>query len=340
MTTEKQVMEKLDEVLVPGVARSAVKMNLVREIKIADHKVDIALSSAAINEDAREWLKKEIDEAVKQLAGVKETSIIFHDGKPQDINQIQNRIAIMSGKGGVGKSLVTAMLAASLTRQGKDVGILDGDITGPSIPKILGVSKSRPIGDTSGLLPVPTRSGIEVMSINLVLEFEDDAVIWRGPLIGKALQQFWQDVLWGKLDYLLIDLPPGTSDAPLTVMQSMSLTGVIIVFSPQELATMVVKKAVKMANNMSIPILGLVENMSYFVVPGSKEKLELFGKSKLNEMAEQTGVSLKVQIPVDPELASLCDRGRIESYKLDEFDKFTRKLMQQLTPKSADNKNK
>ena len=336
MTTEKQVLEKLDGVLVPGVARSAVKMNLVREIKVTDHKVDIALSSAAINEDAREWLKKEIDEAVKQLAGVKETSITFHDGKPQDINQVANRIAIMSGKGGVGKSLVTAMLGASLVRQGKEVGILDGDITGPSIPKIMGVSKSRPVGDTTGLLPVPTRSGIEVMSINLVLEFEDDAVIWRGPLIGKALQQFWQDVLWGKLDYLLIDLPPGTSDAPLTVMQSMSLTGVIVVFSPQELATMVVKKAVKMANNMNIPILGLVENMSYFEVPGTKEKLELFGKSKIKDMAEQTGVPLKVQIPVDPEIARLCDGGRIESYKSEEFDKFTRKLIQQLTPKSGE----
>jgi len=336
MATEKQILKKLDGVLVPGVARSVVKMNLVQGVKVSDHTATVELSSAAINEDAREWLKKEIDEAVKTLDGIQETGIVFHEGKPQDINQIANRIAIMSGKGGVGKSLVTAMLAASLTRQDKDVGILDGDITGPSIPKILGVSKSRPVGDTTGLLPVPTRSGIEVMSINLVLEFEDDAVIWRGPLIGKALQQFWQDVLWGKLDYLLIDLPPGTSDAPLTVMQSMSLTGVIIVFSPQELATMVVKKAVKMARNMNIPILGLVENMSYFEVPGTGEHLELFGESKLKGMVEQTGVSLTAQIPVDPKLAQLCDRGKIESYQLDEFDRFTRELIKQLAPKSDD----
>jgi len=334
MITKEQVMQRLETVLVPGVMRSPLKMNLLQDIKISDHKVEITLTSAAIHPDAQEWLKQKIEEAVKQVDGVRETSVNFTDGKPKDSNKIDRMIAVMSGKGGVGKSLVTALLAASLARLGKEVGVLDGDITGPSIPKVFGLSRGRPSGSDSGLLPVLSRSGVEIMSINLLLEHEDDAVIWRGPLIGKVIQQFWEDVLWGKLDYLLIDLPPGTADAPLTVMQSLPLSGVVIVFSPQELAAMVVKKAVKMANAMHIPILGLVENMSYFEVPGGKRRLELFGKSKVQEMVTMTGVSHLVRIPVDPELARLCDEGRIEQYQNDEFDQFARGLTDFLSPKS------
>jgi Mrp family chromosome partitioning ATPase len=334
MPTEEQVKEKLEGILVPGVMRSLVKMNLLSDIKISDHKVEITLASAAIHPGAQDLMKEKIEEALKQMPEVQETIVNFTDGKPKDINKIDRVIAVMSGKGGVGKSLVTALLAASLARQGKEVGVLDADITGPSIPKIFGLSKGRPSGSDSGLLPVPSRLGIEIMSINLVLEHEDDAVIWRGPLIGKVIQQFWDDVLWGKLDYLLVDLPPGTADAPLTVMQSLPLSGVVIVFSPQELAAMVVKKAVKMATTMNIPILGLVENMSYFEIPGTKKRLELFGKSRVEEMVNITGVSNVVRIPIDPELARLCDEGKIEKYQNKEFDQFAQKLTEFLNAKT------
>jgi Mrp family chromosome partitioning ATPase len=221
-------------------------------------------------------------------------------------------IAVMSGKGGVGKSLVAGLAALSLAQRGREVGILDADITGPSIPKMFGIT-ARPLVGETGFLPVLSRTGIKIMSTNLLLPREDDAVIWRGPLIGKAITQFWEEVLWGRLDYLIVDLPPGTADAPLTVMQSLPLSGVIIVFSPQQLTAMVVRKAVRMAREtMHIPILGVVENMSYLVVPGTGEKLDLFGKSRADEMAKAAGAPLLVKIPVDPELARLCDDGDIE----------------------------
>jgi Mrp family chromosome partitioning ATPase len=256
-----------------------------------------------------------VQDAIKSLPGVSTVNMNFVDLKPKDVNEIKKVIAVMSGKGGVGKSLVTSLISIALTRHGKEVGILDADITGPSIPKMFGVGGVRPSGSENGMLPVLSRMGIEVMSINLLLPHEDDAVIWRGPLIGKAITQFWEEVLWGYLDYLIVDLPPGTADAPLTVMQSLPLSGVIIVFSPQELAAMVVRKAVKMAQeSMHIPILGVVENMSYFVLPDTGKKLEIFGKSKAEEMAKVAGAPLLGKIPIDPVLAQLCDEGDIERY--------------------------
>jgi hydrogenase maturation protease len=219
----------------------------------------------------------------------------------------------MSGKGGVGKSLVASLTAIALKRQGFEVGILDADITGSSIPRMFGIT-DRPGGSDSGILPVSSRSGVEVMSINLLLPSEDDAVIWRGPLIGKAITQFWEEVLWGKLDYLIVDLPPGTADAPLTVMQTLPITGIIIVFTPQELTTMVVRKAVKMVQQMGKPILGVVENMSYLYVPEIDKRIELFGKSRGEEMAQAANAPLLGQLPIDPALAKLCDEGNIERY--------------------------
>jgi Mrp family chromosome partitioning ATPase len=211
------------------------------------------------------------------------------------------------------------------------VGILDADITGPSIPRMFGIT-SRPMGSDTGILPVLSRVGIEIMSINLLLPHEDDAVVWRGPLIGKAITQFWEEVLWGKLDYLIVDLPPGTADAPLTVMQSLPLSGVVIVFSPQELAAMVVRKAVKMAREaMHIPILGVVENMSYFVIPETGKKMELFGKSRAEEMAKSAGAPLLGQIPIDPELARLCDEGDIERYDSELIKGFAEAITQAIT---------
>ena len=317
MPTEEQVRESLDGVLVPGVMRSLLKLNLVRQVAISDDKVDITLASAALNQETQDWLRDKVGGVIKKLPGVNGIKVSFADARPKDVNEVASVIAVMSGKGGVGKSLVAGLAALSLARRGREVGILDADITGPSIPRMFGVS-ARPMGSDTGVLPVLSARGIEIMSINLLLPHEDDAVIWRGPLIGKVITQFWDDVLWGKLDYLIVDLPPGTADAPLTVMQSLPLSGVIIVFSPQQLAAMVVRKAVKMAREtMHIPILGVVENMSYFILPETGKKLELFGKSRAQEMAEAAGAPLLAQIPLDPELARLCDEGDIERYSSD-----------------------
>lgn len=232
---------------------------------------------------------------------------------PHELSKIAHVVAVMSGKGGVGKSSVTALLATALGRKGLKVGVLDADITGPSIPRLFGVHQ-RPEITEMGMFPSSTETGIEVMSLNLLLDEEDDPVIWRGPLIGGAVKQFWTDVIWGELDYLLIDLPPGTGDSPLTVMQVFPLSGLIIVTSPQELANMVVKKAIKMAEKMQIPIIGLVENMSYAICPHCSEKWELFGPSRGAKVAEDTGIPFLGAIPLDPKLTALCDTGKVEQY--------------------------
>ncbi|TET88514.1 MAG: ATP-binding protein, partial [Dehalococcoidia bacterium] len=208
------------------------------------------------------------------------------------------------------------------------------DITGPSIPRMFGIA-ARPTGSDTGILPVLSRAGIEIMSINLLLPNEDDAVIWRGPLIGNTIKQFWEEVLWGRLDYLVVDLPPGTADAPLTVMQLLPLSGVVIVFSPQELAVMVVKKAIQMTRKMNIPILGVVENMSYFVVPDTGKRIELFGNSKGQEMAKAAGAPLLGQLPIDPELAKLCDEGNIEGYHSEVMDGFAEAFLQAMSARAT-----
>jgi hydrogenase maturation protease len=325
MPTREEVMKSLETVLVPGAMRSLAKMNLVRSIDVNDHKIDVALASAALAPEAQEWLREKVKDAIGKLAGVNEVNVSFVDGKPKDLNKINHILAVMSGKGGVGKSLVASLTAVALKRQGYEVGILDADITGPSIPKMFGIT-ARPAGSDSGILPVSSKSGIEVMSINLLLPSEDDAVIWRGPLIGRAITQFWEEVLWGKLDYLIVDLPPGTADAPITVMQSLPISGIVIVFTPQDLTAMVVRKAVNMARQMGKPILGVVENMSYLYVPEIDKKIELFGKSRGEEMAKAAHAPLMGQLPIDPELARLCDEGNIERYDSEIYDAFVRNL--------------
>jgi len=333
MVTE-QIKESLQDILVPGVMRSLPKLNLVRQIAISDCKVDISLAAAGLDSGTQDWLKSKVSEAVGPLAGTSQVNVNFVPAAPKEVNEVGSVIAVMSGKGGVGKSLVAALLSIALVRDGKEVGLLDADITGPSIPKIFGLSGTRPRGSESGILPVLSKLGISIMSINLLLEHEDDAVIWRGPIISRVIQQFWEDVLWGKLDYLIVDLPPGTADAPLTVLQTIPSSGIVIVFSPQELAAMVVKKAVRMAHQMKIPILGVVENMSYFVPPGSKKKLELFGKSRSQEMSEAAGAPLLAQIPINPELAKLCDEGKIERYNSKIFDSLSRNFIHALSVKA------
>jgi len=234
--------------------------------------------------------------------------------KPNELSSIAHVVAVMSGKGGVGKSSVTALLAVRLSRQGFRVGIMDADITGPSIPRMFGV-KEQPVSLGFGILPVRSKTGISIMSLNLLLPHEDDPVIWRGPLIAGAVRQFWTDVAWGDLDYLLVDLPPGTGDAPLTVLQSLPLDGLVIVSSPQDLAVMVVKKAIKMAGMLGAPILGLVENMTYATCPRCGETLRLFGPGQGERVAQETGVPFLGELPLDPHLAELCDRGEVEQYE-------------------------
>ena len=328
MPTKEQVIESLVTVLVPA-SRSIVGMNLVREITISEGKINISLASTGLIPGAQDWIKDQAKEAVEKLPGVKEVAIEYSDVPAKELNKIERVIAVMSGKGGVGKSLVSSLVAIALKRQGYEVGILDADITGPSIPRMFGLN-AQASGNESGLLPVPSKSGIEVMSINLLLPSEDDAVIWRGPLIGKAITQFWEEVLWGKLDYLIVDLPPGTADAPLTVMQQLPISGIIIVFTPQDLTAMVVRKAVKMAQQMGKPILGVVENMSYLYVPEIDKKIELFGKSRGEEMARSVGAPLLGQLPIDPELAKFCDEGDIERYNSEIYDTFVDNLTKAL----------
>jgi Mrp family chromosome partitioning ATPase len=313
VTTEEQIRESLEDVLVPGAMRSLTKLNLVRSISVADAKASISLASTALSPKSQDWLKVKVGETTRGIPGIKKVTIDFVEATPRELNEIKHTVAIMSGKGGVGKSLVTSLIGVSLARRGYEVGILDADITGPSIPRIFGID-GRPAGSDSGILPVLSHLGIGIMSINLILPHEDDAVVWRGPLIARTITQFWENVLWGRLDYLLVDLPPGTADAPLTVMQTLPLSGVVIVFSPQELAAMVVRKAVQMAQKMNIPIIGVVENMSYFLLPDSGKKIEIFGKSKADEMAKAAGAPLLGQLPIDPDLARLCDEGSIERY--------------------------
>jgi hydrogenase maturation protease len=306
-------MESLEKILVPDIRRSLVDMNLVREVSGAEGKVKVSLASAALAPAAQELLKAKVEEVVGKISGVKAVEVSFVEGKPKDINQIGHILAVMSGKGGVGKSLVAGLAAIALQRQGYEVGILDADITGASIPKMFGI-EARPTGSDTGIMPVLSRSGIEVMSINLLLPSEDDAVIWRGPLIARAITQFWEEVLWGRLDYLIVDLPPGTADAPLTVMQTLPVSGVVIVFTPQDLTTMIVRKAVKMAQKMNKEVVGVVENMSYLYLPELDKKIEVFGKSRGMEMATAAGAPLLGQLPIDPALAKLCDEGNIERY--------------------------
>jgi Mrp family chromosome partitioning ATPase len=311
--TKEQIMESLEKVLVPDIRRSVVKMNLIQEVSPADDKVDIALASTALAPATQQLIKAKVEEVVAELSGVKAVNVSFNEGKPKDLNKIGHIIAVMSGKGGVGKSLVASLAAVALNRQGYEVGILDADITGASIPKMFGID-SRPAGSDTGILPVISRSGIEVMSINLLLPSEDDAVIWRGPLIGKAITQFWEEVLWGRLDYLVVDLPPGTADAPLTVLQTLPVSGVIIVFTPQDLTTMIVRKAVNMAQKMDKKVVGVVENMSYLYLPEIEKRIEVFGRSRGQEMAQAAKAPLLGQLPIDPALAQLCDEGNIERY--------------------------
>ena len=231
--------------------------------------------------------------------------------KPHAMSSIKKVIGVVSGKGGVGKSLVTSLMAVEMNRRGAHAAILDADVTGPSIPKAFGVHQ-RAMGNDLGLLPVKTKTGIDIMSVNLLLDDECAPVVWRGPIIANTVKQFWTEVIWSAVDYMFVDMPPGTGDVPLTVFQSIPLDGIIIVTSPQELVAMIVSKAVNMAQMMNVPIVGIVENMSYVKCPDCGREIRVFGESHVEEVAAKYGLKLLGRLPMDPEMAKNCDVGLVE----------------------------
>lgn len=236
----------------------------------------------------------------------------FHEA-PHALSRIKKVIGVVSGKGGVGKSMTSALMAVEMRRRGYSVGVLDADITGPSIPKLFGIH-GRAMADENGIWPIKSRTGIDVMSVNLLLENEEDPVVWRGPVIAGAVKQFWQEVIWNEVDFLFVDMPPGTGDVPLTVFQTMPVDGILVVTSPQELVSMIVGKAVKMAQMMDVPIFGVVENMSYVQCPDCDKQIKVFGESHVDEIALKYGIPVLAKMPIDPTLAAAADGGSIESY--------------------------
>jgi Mrp family chromosome partitioning ATPase len=354
MITTERIMQALRGVHDPELGKSIVDLGMVHDLEVEGGAVRFTLALTTLACPLREQIVDQARRAVLALDGVPEVQVSLREMTPEEkeriwprqqqqrpeagvaahLNHIERVLAVVSGKGGVGKSSVAAMLAVALRRQGKRVGVLDADITGPSIPRMFGLHGAPPMGPV-GILPAETASGIRVISINLLLPDEDEAVIWRGPLIGGAIKQFWGDVVWGDLDVLVVDLPPGTSDASLTVMQSIPLNGVVLVTSPQDLAGMVVRKAARMAWTMKIPIVGLIENMAYTVCPRCGERIEVFGPSQALRTALQLGVPLLGQLPLDPQLALRCDAGDIEGYAAEAFAPIAEKVMERASPQAS-----
>lgn len=336
MPTTDQVMQALSRVHDPELGRDLVSLNMVRNLLIEDEAISFTLQLTIPGCPLKDHMAKEAREALMALPGVKIVNINFgsmtEDERKQvlnnrkrslpklnTMNKIERVFSVMSGKGGVGKSSVTAMLAVEFARQGHKVGILDADITGASIPKLFGLPPGGLRGGDLGILPAITPSGIRIVSSNLMLKEEDTSVAWRGPLIAGMIEKFWNDVLWGRLDYLLVDLPPGTSDATITVMQNLPVNGVMLVTTPQELSGLVVRKAAHLLNRLDIPILGIVENMSYFHCPGCEQEYAIFGPSHAEQLAIDFNTPLVARLPIDPDIAQLCDQGKVEQIQIPEI---------------------
>lgn len=345
MLDKNLVTEQLKAVLDPEIGLSIVDLNMVRDIIIADGNVTVKIALTVAHCPLAKTLQADIENTLRKMEDIKSVRVDTTSMTRKELEELKSNlqakgtssipktgptvssgierlgkrgvrsiIAIISGKGGVGKSFVTSVIASELRRRGYEVGVLDADLTGPSIAKVLGASGKPSKGPNGGIIPVKTRTGVKVMSINLVLDDPSMPVIWRGPIVNSVIRQLYWEVDWGDLHYLLVDLPPGTSDAPLTVFQSLPLDGVIVVSSPQELASMIVSKAVNMAKKMDAPILGLVENMSYLKCPSCGERVNLFGDSKGEKLASNLGLPFLGAIPLDPSIALLSDEGRIEDY--------------------------
>ena len=364
MVSKNEVMDALKDVMDPELHVSIVNLQMIKNVDIQGGKINVLVALTVNGCPLSATISSDIEKALLRLQGVKsvsvETTIMTRQeleglrakiqsqmasaaqakGKasgsamPPGINRlerkgIRNVIAIMSGKGGVGKSFVTSFLAVQLTRLGYKVGILDADITGPSIAKMFGLKGPLSATPDRRVLPAVTKLGIKVVSMNLILEEPQMPVIVRGPIINSVIRQMFQDIDWGNLHFLLVDLPPGTSDAPLTVFQSLPLQGVIVVTTPQDLALMVVGKAINMAKTLSeqlaaVKILGLIENMSYAICPQCGERMEIFGKGKSQDAAKKAGIPFLGAVPIDPEIARLADEGKIEDYANPLFEEVTR----------------
>ena len=346
MVNENEVLECLRKVIDPEIGRSIVELGMVRDLQIGeDGAVAFTLALTVPTCPMKDQMAFNANQVLKSLAGVNKVDVTFgvmsdeerravigmaspQPPKLNAFNKIQRVVAVMSGKGGVGKSSITAMLAVEMARRGKKVGILDADVTGPSIPRLFGLPAGGLRGGPQGILPAMSRTGIRVVSTNLLVPEEDTAVIWRGPMISGTIQQFWSDVLWGRLDVLLVDLPPGTSDAAITVLRVLPLNGVVLVTSPQGLAALVVRKAVHMLQNLDIPILGIVENFSYYTCPDSGSRHEIFGPSHAAEIGSAAGVNVLARLPIDPQITAWCDAGQVEKVQRVELEPVAARILE------------
>jgi ATP-binding protein involved in chromosome partitioning len=350
MLTKEIIFAALSKVNDPELHHSITDLKMVRDIQVNDHSVEVTIALTIPDCPLKEQIEADVYAAIIELPEVEEVAVEMTEmtdeerkavlGEPKEgsasrYNHIQRVIAVMSGKGGVGKSLVTSILAVALAQSGYRVGILDADITGPSIPKLFGLHGPLQ-GDSVGVLPMTSPVGVKVMSINLLMTEEDKPVVWRGPMIGKAITQLWGDVKWGELDYLLVDLPPGTSDASLSTMQSLPLSGIIMVTTPQSLASLIVRKAVHMTQLVGTPIIGIVENMAYYKCPDSGKKHLIFGPSHSNEVVKAAAAPLLASLPINPLITSLCDDGKVEAVTLVEtgalVESFLKKMPVQIQP--------
>ena len=360
MLDKPQVIEGLRQVLDPEIGINIVDLNMVRDIIIDGGRVKVTIALTVAHCPLAKTLQTDVEKALRKISGVSTVTVdttamsrkeledlrvqlqarSTRQASPQRSSNvgpgidrlgkkgIRNIIAIISGKGGVGKSFVTSMLASELRRQGYEVGVLDADLTGPSIAKILGVAERPHKNEAGAIEPIRTKTGIKVMSINLVLEDPTMPVIWRGPIVNSVIRQLYGDVEWGDLHYLLVDLPPGTSDAPLTVFQSIPLDGIIVVSSPQDLASMIVTKAVNMARKMDAPIVGLIENMTFLNCPHCGGRIDLFGEPVGAKFAETLGIPFLGAVPLDPNIPRLSDQGSIETYVSSVFANVANELRQ------------
>lgn len=360
MVTKEDIVKALMGVKDPEIGASIVDLGMVRSTEIQGGTVRVDIALTVPNCPHSSTIRDNVITAVSAFPGVNRVGVqlsgMTDEERENVVRMLKNRpaaeqsevqqtwhssghgidrlpkgkirqvIAVASGKGGVGKSLVTALLAVEFHRQGFSVGILDADLTGSSIAKVFGV-KDRPAPSQSGIAPSVSRTGIKLVSMNLLMDRDDAALIWRGPMINSAIRQLYSDLDWGELDYLLVDLPPGTSDAPLTVFQSLPIDGVVIVSSPQELALTIVAKAINMAGIMRVPILGLVENMSYLDCPHCGKRIELFGRSKGRKASDLAKIEFLGSIPVDPRVSELCDEGKIEEYTSQESTSITQRVI-------------
>jgi Mrp family chromosome partitioning ATPase len=347
MVVKAQVIQAIENVLDPALERSLVELGMIEDVIIDGPQATIYFAPDTLACPLLGGMMQELEQAALRVDGIENVVVQLVEagegkefdrgdlpsGQIEHLNHAKRVIAVMSGKGGVGKSLVAGLLAVALHKTGRQVGILDADITGPSIPKMFFDHRPAPAYTPRAMLPLTSKTGIQVMSINFLLEQEDQPVVWRGPLLGRAIMQFWTDVLWGSLDYLIIDLPPGTSDAPLTVMQSLPISGVVLVTSPQDLAGLVVRKAANMARQVAVPVLGVIENMSYFSAPDTGVRYEIFGPSHAEAIAAAIKVPLLAQLPLDPEIAVRCDRGEVEDCQVDDF-KAVVDWLQAITPEA------